>query len=172
MTDGNIQRSARGGARLNVLKFQRYVFDLDQFASTAPVAERKVPELYIGELLNPDPNLKPKARRAFIAEAHSRISEPFYCIAFALIALAAVTQGRRARGAHLLRMTIACFCAAALRIAGYGVAGLAVGNSVFCILFYALPLIGIVGATIVLSGGFPKPGASEAATPTPTGAAA
>jgi len=174
MTDGNIQRSARGGARLNVLKFQRYVFDLDQFASTAPVAERKVRELYISELLNPDPNLKPKARRAFIAEAHSRISEPLYCIAFALIALAAVTQGRRARGAHLLRMTVTCFAATALRIAGYGVAGLAAGNSVFCVLFYALPLIGIVGAAIVLSGGFPKPGASEAATstPTPTGAAA
>ncbi len=172
MNDGDIQRSARGGARLNVLKFQRYVFDLDQFASTAPVAERKVPELYIGELLNPDPNLKPKTRRAYIAEAHSRISEPFYCFAFALIALAAVTQGRRARGAQLLRMTIACFAATVLRIAGYGVAGLASGNSAFCILFYALPLIGIVVATIVLSGGFPKPGDSEAATSTPTGAAA
>jgi hypothetical protein len=54
-------------------------------------------------------------------------------------------------------MTIACFAAAGLRIAGYGVAGLAASNSVYCILFYLLPLIGIAGATIVLAGGFPKP---------------
>jgi lipopolysaccharide export system permease protein len=168
MDNATVQRIAKNGARLNVLKFERLPFDLDQFTSTAPAADRKVRELYISELLHPDPKLKPKARRAYIAEAHSRISEPFYCLAFALIALAAVTQGRRARGAHLLRMTIACFAAAGLRIAGYGVAGLAASNSTFCILFYVLPLIGIVGAAIVLSGRFPKPRDGEAATATPT----
>jgi lipopolysaccharide export system permease protein len=157
MNDGTIQRIAKHGARLNVLRFQRYVFNLDQFVSIQPAAERKAKEAFIGELLHPPAGVKDKVRRTYIAEAHSRIAEPFYCIAFALIALAAVTQGRRARGAHLLRMTLACFAAAALRIAGYGVAGLAAGNSAFCVLFYVLPLIGILGASFVLSGGFPKP---------------
>jgi lipopolysaccharide export system permease protein len=157
MVDGTIQRVAKHGARLNVLRFQRYVFDLDQFASTAPATERKAKEAYLGELLYPATTLKEKVRRTYLAEAHSRIAEPFYCIAFALIALAAVTQGRRGRGAQLLRMTIACFSAAVLRIAGYGVAGLAAGNSVFCILFYLLPAAGIATAAIVLAQGFPAP---------------
>jgi len=157
MNNATVELVSKNGAKLQVLKFARYPFDLDQFTSAAPSSEGKAKERYLGELLYPDPKLKAKTRRAFTAEAHSRIAEPFYCIAFALIALAAVTQGRRARGAHLLRMTIACFAAAGLRIAGYGVAGLAAGNPAFCILFYLLPLIGIVGATIVLAGGFPKP---------------
>ena len=157
MLNATVELASKNGATLKVLKFARYPFDLDQFTSAAPSSEGKAKDRYLGELLTPDPKLKAKTRRAFIAEAHSRIAEPFYCIAFALIALAAVTQGRRARGAHLLRMTIACFAAAGLRIAGYGVAGLAAGNSAYCILFYLFPLIGIAGAAIVLAGGFPKP---------------
>jgi lipopolysaccharide export system permease protein len=169
MNDGTIQRIAKHGARLNVLQFQRYVFDLDQFAPNAPVSEGKAKERYLSELFAPSPNLKPKVRRAYLAEGHSRIAEPFYCIAFALIALAAVTQGRRARGAHLFRLTLACFAATALRIAGYGITGLATSDSNFSFLFYLLPLIGIVGGVWVLSGGFPKP---LPGVPAPTGAGA
>lgn len=169
MVDGTIQRVAKHGARLNVLKFQRYVFDLDQFASTVPSTERKAKEAYLGELLDPAPNVKEKVRRAYLAEAHSRIAEPFYCIAFALIALAAVTQGRRARGAHLLRMTAACFAAAVLRIAGYGAAGLAAANSMFLVLFYLMPAAGIAAAALVLAQGFPTP---RRTAPAPTEAAA
>jgi lipopolysaccharide export system permease protein len=156
MNNATVQRIAKHGARLNVLKFERLPFDLDQFTSTARATERKAKEAFLDELLNPPASAKPKLRRAYLAEAHSRIAEPFYCIAFALIALAAVTQGRRARGANLLRMTIACAAAALLRIAGYGITGLATGNSAFCILFYLLPLIGIAGASFVLSGGLPR----------------
>ena len=157
MNNATVHRIAKQGARLNVLKFERLPFDLDQFTSTTRNAERKTKEAFLGELLNPPAGLKDKARRAYIAEAHSRIAEPFYCIAFALIVLAAVTQGRRARGANLLRIVIACSAAAGLRIAGYGVTGLATGNTSFSILFYVLPAIGIAAALFVLSGGFPKP---------------
>lgn len=169
MVDGTIERTAKQGARLNVLKFQRYVFDLDQFTANAPVTERKAKERDLGELLSPAPNdkLTAKVRRAYIAEAHSRLAEPLFCIAFALIALAAITQGRRARGAHLARMTMACGAAIGLRIAGYGVAGLAAGNSVFCVLFYLLPALGIAGAVFVLSRGFPKPASGIAAEASP-----
>lgn len=157
MIDGTIEMSARGGARLNVLRFQRYVFDLDQFASKQPVSDRATNERYLSELLDPDPSLTPKVRRAYIAEAHNRLSAPLYCIPFALIALAAVIRGRRARGAHVLRMTAACFAAVVLRIAGYGVQGLAVSNTSLCALFYLLPLIGTAAAIWFLSGIHPRP---------------
>ena len=157
MRDGTIEQSARHGARLSVLKFQRYVFDLDQFSGPAQPSERATDERYLGELLNPDPRLKPSVKNAFFAEANNRISQPLYCIAFALIALGAVVRGRRGRGAHMLRMTTACFAATGLRIAGYGVQGMAVDRPSLCILFYVIPMIGIVAGIWVLSGSHPKP---------------
>ncbi len=157
MVDGTIEMSGKRGARLNVLKFQRDVVDLDQFGSKAQASERRTNERYLRELLFPDPSLSPKLRRAFLAEAHNRLSQPLYCLAFGLIALAAVIRGRRARGAHVLRMTLACFAAIGLRIAGYGVQGLAVSNTSLCMLFYVFPLLGIVGGLYFLAGGHPRP---------------
>jgi len=157
MVDGTIEQSAKHGARLQMLKFKRDVLDLDQFSGPAQPSERATNERYLGELLNPDPNLKQRVKNAYFAEANNRIAQPLYCIAFALIALAAVIRGRRGRGAHLLRMTIACFAATGLRIAGYGVQGMAIGNPVLCILFYLIPLTGVVAAILILSAGNPKP---------------
>ncbi len=166
MVDGTIEMSGKHGARLSVLKFQRYVIDLDQFASRAQASERRTNERYLPELLSPDPSLKAKTRRAYIAEAHNRLSQPLYCIAFALIALAAVIRGKRARGAHVLRMTLACFAAIGLRIAGYGVQGLALSNTSLCILFYAFPLLGTLGALYFLLGIHPRrqPGPAPASS--------
>jgi len=157
MRDGTIEQSAKHGARLSMLKFQRYVFDLDQFSGPATPTERQTNERYLYELLNPDPNLKPKVRNAYFAEANNRISQPLYCIAFAFIALAAITRGRRARGAHMLRMTAACFAATGLRIAGYGIQGLAVSKPALCVLFYLIPLAGAAVAIVFLSVGLPEP---------------
>ncbi len=161
MVDGTVESSTKGGARLSVLKFQRYVFDLDQFIGPTPVSNRATIELYLSELFWPIPNLSPRIRGAYFAEAHNRISQPLYCIVFGLIALAAVTRGRRARGANALRMTIASAVVTAIRIVGYGVQGLAVGNAVLCVLFYAIPVLGAGAAAVVLAGGFSKPSAAR-----------
>lgn len=156
MADGTLEESSAGGAHLSVLKFDRYVFDLDQFSSPTRVTDRATSERYLGELLWPDPSLKPNIRNAYIAEAHNRLSQPLYCIDFALIALAAVTRGRRARGAHALRLTLAVLAGAGLRIAGYGVAGLAASSPVLGVLFYLIPLLGALGAIAALVGSFPR----------------
>ncbi|MGA7714219.1 MAG: LPS export ABC transporter permease LptF [Rhizomicrobium sp.] len=158
MVDGTVEQSSAGGAHLSVLKFDRYVFDLDQFAGPTRAADRASNERYLNELLWPDPNLKPSVRKAYFAEAHNRLTQPLYCIDFALIALAAVTRGRRARGAHALRITIATIAGAGLRIAGYGVAGLAASSPVLCLLFYFIPFVGALGALVALLGGFPRVG--------------
>jgi lipopolysaccharide export system permease protein len=161
MVDGTVEQSAKNGAHLTVLKFQRYVFDLDQFAGPARVTGRASSERYLDELFWPDPSLNPRIRSAYFAEAHNRLSQPLYCIAFALLALAAVTSGRRARGANALRMTIASVAAAGIRIAGYGVQGLAADSSALCVLFYLIPMLGAGAALIVLVGGLPKSAANE-----------
>ena len=154
MYDGTLEQSASGGAQLSVLTFKSVPFDLDQFAGPARIAVRKTNERYLGELLNPPEKegVTPQIRTAWLAEAHNRLSQPLYCLAFAMIALAAIMRGRRQRGALAIRLTAASLAAAGLRIAGYGVAGPASSHPVLFALFYLIPLFGTVIALAVLMG--------------------
>lgn len=144
---GNLAKCASGShyapPSLSVLKFQRYVFDLDQFGERQQDAELRTSERYLNELLWPSSTkpLKPEAVRVYFAEANNRLAAPLYCPAFALLAFAAVTLGRRGRGAYALRLATASMLAAGLRIAGYGVQGLGARNPALCSLFYLIPLL-------------------------------
>lgn len=139
---------------LSVLKFKRYVFDLDQFAGRHQDLELRTSERYMSELLWPVSSkpLKPEARNIYFAEANNRLAAPLYCPVFALIAFAAVTLGRHARGAYALRLAGAALGAAALRIAGYGVQGIAARNPFFCALFYLIPLAAGAAAVADIAG--------------------
>lgn len=139
---------------LSVLKFQRYVFDLDQFGARQQDAELRTSERYLSELFWPTSArpLRPETRNLYFAEANNRIAAPLYCIAFALLAFAAVTLGRRGRGAYAVRLVVASVAAAALRIAGYGVQGLAVRHPAFCALFYLIPILAGVAALAEIAG--------------------
>ena len=153
MRDGTIQDSARNGAELSVLKFKSYNFDLDQFSSKSRTSGRDTNELYLPELFSPtDPKIVPRLRNAYFAEANNRLTSPLYCLMFALIALLAVVQGRRTRGANALRLTMASLAAAGLRIAGYGIQGLAVNKPYAVLLFYLIPLLGSAAALAGLMG--------------------
>lgn len=157
MLDGTVEQSAKGGSQLSVLKFQRYVINLDQFAGPTHVNRRQASERYLGELLNPkEPNLSQRTRNAYLAEAHNRLSQPLYCIAFALIALATILRGRRQRGALAVRLTMASLAAAGLRIAGYGVTGPASDHPALLVLFYLIPVLGAGVALMVLAGYSPS----------------
>jgi lipopolysaccharide export system permease protein len=114
---------------------------------------RKIQERYLDELFWPSEQaVTQRIRDQFFAEAHNRIAQPLYCIAFALIALAAVTRGRRQRGSVAMRLTGASLVAAGLRVAGYGVMGMAQRNPPLVALFYLLPALGAAGAIAVLAG--------------------
>ena len=159
MLDGTVETSAQGGKQLQVLHFESYTINLDQFSGPARYTLRKMPERYLNELFWPPESqgLTPRIRDQFFAEAHNRIAQPLYCIAFGLIALAAVARGRRQRGSVALRLTIASLAAGALRIAGYGVMGMAQRNPPLVALFYLLPVLGAASAVAVLAGYAPGP---------------
>jgi lipopolysaccharide export system permease protein len=154
MLDGTIETSAQSGQQLQVLHFERYTVNMDQFSGPARNTLRKLNERYLGELLWPPEKqgVTPQIRNQFFAEAHNRISQPLYCLTFALIALAAVMRGRRQRGSVALRLTVAGLAAAGLRIAGYGVMGVAQHNPALIIGFYLLPALGAAAAIAVLGG--------------------
>ncbi len=154
MLDGTIEQGAAGGKQLSVLRFQSYTFNMDQFSGPMRNSLRKINERYLGELLWPSEKdgLTDRIRNQFFAEAHNRLTQPLYCLAFALIALAAVLRGRRQRGNVALRLGLASLAAAGLRIADYGVMGMAQRNPLLVSLFYLLPLLGAAAAIAVLAG--------------------
>ena len=153
MVDGTIETSGQGGKQLQVLHFDSYVINLDQFSAPANYTMRKMVERYMGELFwPPEKGLDQRVRNQFFAEAHNRISQPLYCIAFALIAMAAVLRGRRQRGSVAMRLTIAGLAAMGLRIAGYGIMGVAQRNPPLVAIFYLLPVLGSAGAIAFLAG--------------------
>jgi len=157
MVDGTIETSGHGGQQLQVLHFESHVVNLDQFSGPTRYTPRKTQERYLSELLWPaeSQGLTQRIRDQFFAEAHNRIAQPLYCLFFGLIALAAVTRGRRQRGSIAMRLTIASLAAAGLRIAGYGVMGLAQRNPPLVALFYLLPALGVAGAIVMLAGYMP-----------------
>ncbi len=158
MLDGTVEASAQGGKQLSVLNFKSYTVNLDQFAGPTRNTLRKIQERYLGELFWPSETqgVTERIRNQFFAEAHNRLSQPLYAIAFGLIALAAVVRGRRQRGSIALRLTMASFAAAGLRIAGYGIMGLAQRHPAVTAVFYLLPLLGAAGAIAVMAGYSPS----------------
>ena len=153
MLNGTIETSAQAGKQLQVVHFERWTINLDQFSEPARYTSRKANERYLDELLWPsEPGITQRIRDQFFAAAHDRIAQPLYCIAFGLIALAAVMRGRRQRGSIAFRLTVASLAAAGLRIASYGVTGLAQRHPALVSLFYLLPLLGSAGAIALLAG--------------------
>ena len=153
MMDGTIENSGKGGQQLQVLHFQSDTLNLDQFSGPARYTLRKLPERFLAELLwPPEQGVTQRIRDQFFAEAHNRLSQPLYCIAFALIALAAVVRGRRQRGSVALRLGGAIVAAVGLRIIGYSIVGLAQRHQPLVAAFYLLPLLGAACAILVLAG--------------------
>ncbi len=144
MKDGTIEQSGQAGAQLSVLRFKRYVFDLDQFSGQAQEPERETSERFLPELFWPvfKTPPAPRVRNIFLAEGHNRLAAPLYPLAFAFIALAAVTRGRRGRGAYALRLAGASVAAGVLRILGYGAQGMVARDPSLTFLLYLIPLLG------------------------------
>lgn len=152
MQNGNIEQTELGGARLSVLKFDRDVLDLDQYAGPQRATDRDTSERYLYELLHPPAEAGDSVRRGvYFAEAHNRLSAPLYCIAFALIALAATAKGRMARASYALRLSGAALLGAAFRLVGYAAQGFAAKSPQFIIVLYLLPLLGLVVASAALA---------------------
>jgi lipopolysaccharide export system permease protein len=154
MVDGTVEQASGNGAQLSVLKFQRYIFDLDQFAEQQRQQGLEASERYLSELFSPHLKRDPggRTRRVLLAEGHNRLSAPLYCLAFGLIVLAVVTRGRRGRGAYALRLTVASVAAGLLRLLGYGAQGFVVRHPHLFFVLYLIPLLGGAVAVFEIVG--------------------
>jgi lipopolysaccharide export system permease protein len=148
MTDGHIVRRTDKDEPAQIVAFDKYAVDLDRFEKKLDEDndDLKPRERYLSELLHPEATSQSyiTSPGKFRAELHERSSNPFYPIAFVLIALAAVGQAHSTRQSRVRQITIAFVAAAALRLGGLALNNVVVLNPAAVPLLYGLPLVAIL----------------------------
>ena len=118
---GIVQRQETGQRDPAMVVFDRYAFDLSQFAGGAQSAKYSIRERYLWQLLFPDPKDPSYVEQPgqFRAELHDRIMAPLYPLAFVVIAYAYLGAPRTTRQSRTLSMVGAVGGVALLRLIGF-----------------------------------------------------
>jgi lipopolysaccharide export system permease protein len=154
MTKGHIVRRNDKDEPAQIIAFEKYAVDLDQFEKKIDEDndDLKPRERYLSELMYPEATSGSyrKAPGKFRAELHERFANPLYPLAFALIAVAAVGQAHSTRQNRVQQVALAFVLAAALRLGGLALNNIVVTNEAATPLLYALPLSAMLGAFILM----------------------
>lgn len=118
---GIVQRHEASQRDPAMVKFDRYAFDLSQFAGGQQAVKYSIRERYLWQLLFPDPKdpFYIEQPGQFRAELHDRLIAPFYPIAFVTIAFAYLGAPRTTRQSRTLSMLGAVGGVALLRLLGF-----------------------------------------------------
>jgi len=118
---GIVQRQETGQRDPAMVVFDRYAFDLSQFAGGAQSAKYSIRERYLWQLLFPDPKDPSYVEQPgqFRAELHDRLMAPLYPLAFVVIAYAYLGAPRTTRQSRTLSMLGAVGGVALLRLIGF-----------------------------------------------------
>ncbi|CAH1673782.1 MAG: LPS export ABC transporter permease LptF [Chelatococcus sp.] len=141
---GSVQRQEPGSKDSAIVTFERYAIDLSVFAQEGADVIYKPRERSTWALMSPDANepyFKLQEGR-FRAELHDRFSAPLYCIAFMLIAFAALGEARttrQGRGAAILAAIVGVLL---VRVAGFAASSAAVRSPAALLGVYGAPLAG------------------------------
>ncbi|MDX2258533.1 MAG: LPS export ABC transporter permease LptF [Hyphomicrobiaceae bacterium] len=154
MSTGHILRREAGDNPAQVIAFQKYAVDLDRLDTRKDTdGDLKPRERYFEELVAPMPGgdaFFQAQPGQFRAELHERFANPLYPFAFVLIALAAIGQAQSTRQNRTERMVMGFVIAAALRLGGLAVNNLVSINAAYVPLLYAIPLLAMVGAFLMI----------------------
>jgi lipopolysaccharide export system permease protein len=104
-----------------MVKFDRYAFDLSQFAGGAQAVNYSIRERYLWQLMFPDPKDKFYIEQPgqFRAELHDRLIAPLYPLVFVVIAFAYLGAPRTNRQSRTMSMVGAIGGVALLRLIGF-----------------------------------------------------
>ncbi len=118
---GIVQRHETGQRDPAMVAFDRYAFDLSQFAAGAQAVKYSIRERYLWQLLFPGPNDQFYLEQPdqFRAELHDRLMAPLYPIAFVVIAYAYLGAPRTTRQSRTVSMLGAITGVALLRLVGF-----------------------------------------------------
>ena len=118
---GLLQRQEAGQRDPTMVSFDRYAFDLSQFAGGGQAVTYSIRERYLWELMFPSRSDKLYVQRpdAFRAELHDRLMAPLYPLAFVVIAFAYLGAPRTNRQSRSWSMMGAIGAVALLRLSGF-----------------------------------------------------
>ncbi len=156
MTDGHILQRSGTDTASEIVVFDKYIVNLDGFEKKASGDMFLKPrERYLGQLMDPkdDKNILFRFKGQFRAEIHERFSNWLYPVAFVLLALAAAGQAQTTRQNRNERLVFAFVAAVAIRIGGFAVNNLASLKAGFVPLLYAIPLLTIAIALVLMVRG-------------------
>ncbi|HUF55268.1 MAG TPA: LPS export ABC transporter permease LptF [Thermohalobaculum sp.] len=156
MLDGIAQIAGPGRATaLQVLRFERFAYDLGAFEREGEARLRKPSELYLPRLLGIDAAGAEAAGRRlgkYRAEAHEALSAPLYALALPLLGAAfVVAMGFRRQG-FAGRILAAVAAAVLLRLAGVAAKGMIDAAPAAAPLIYLPPLAAVAAAVWMLIG--------------------
>jgi lipopolysaccharide export system permease protein len=148
LQEGTVQRHKTADLDPNIVVFDRYAFELSQFASPISInySDR---ERYIWQLIWPDTTdtLRASPPNKIRAELHDRIMATLYPFAFVLIAYAFLGAPRTTRQSRNLSLLGTLGVAIVLRFMGFATTIMAV-NMPFIILFQYLLLTTVIGLSV------------------------
>jgi lipopolysaccharide export system permease protein len=118
---GVVQRHEVGPHDPAMVVFDRYAFDLSQFAGGVQSVKYSIRERYIWQLMFPDPKDQFYIEQPdqFRAELHDRLMAPFYPLAVVVIAYAYLGAPRTTRQSRTLSMLGAIGGVGLLRLIGF-----------------------------------------------------
>jgi lipopolysaccharide export system permease protein len=142
---GNAQRRNTATGETTMIVFDRYAFNLSQFAHPAETSYRPN-ERYTSELLNPnvsDPQYSAAPGR-FTQELHDRLATPLYPLALVCVAYAMMGQAHSARQSRFLVISLAVATMLVVRGAGFAVSAMVGNETAPPAAAYAVPLLAIL----------------------------
>jgi lipopolysaccharide export system permease protein len=118
---GIVQRHAADQRDPAMVVFDRYAFDLSQFAGGPQAVKYSIRERYLWQLIVPDPKdpFYVEQPGQFRAELHDRLMAPLYPIAFVVIAFAYLGAPRTTRQSRTLSMLGTIGAVGLLRLIGF-----------------------------------------------------
>jgi lipopolysaccharide export system permease protein len=121
LENGSIQRHEAKQRDPSIVMFERYAFDLSQFAGAPQAITYSVRERYLWELFAPDPKdpIYMAQPGQFRSEFHDRLMAPLYPFAFAVIAFAFLGAPRTTRQSRAWSMMSVIGNVALLRLIGF-----------------------------------------------------
>ncbi len=153
MTEGHIVRRPNLTEPSQIIKFDRYIVDLNRFEQKdAAAGEIKPSGRYTPELWAPDPKgaLFQQKPGQFRSELHERFSNPLYPFAFVMVALASAGNAQSTRQNRSERVVIGFLSATTARVTGLAVNNLVLLKASMVPVMYALPAFAMLVSLVIM----------------------
>ena len=152
LRDGAVQQELPGGG-LDVVEFINYRLDLSQAFVFDSQLRFKASDLFVHELLRPDPRrfIYGNQKTEYLAEGHARLSAPLYNVALVILALCFMIRGEHLRLGYGRRIVICAVSGFVLRLLGFAATSAAESAAGMNALQYAIPGAVVVGGVLFLT---------------------